>query len=55
MDKLTERRLPPQRISHPWPSQRVRVKHPRWEQQYAGIPPVRFFVEALSNERPYRD
>jgi hypothetical protein len=29
------------RISHPWPSQRFRVKHPRWE-PYAGIPHVRF-------------
>jgi hypothetical protein len=32
---------PTPRISHPWPSVRFRVKHPRW-QPYAGIPPVRF-------------
>jgi RNA-directed DNA polymerase len=41
VDKLAERWLPKPRISHPWPSQRFRVKHPRWE-PYAGIPPVRF-------------
>jgi RNA-directed DNA polymerase len=41
MDKLAERWLPPPRISHPWPLNRFRVKHPRWE-PYAGIPPVRF-------------
>jgi RNA-directed DNA polymerase len=38
---LADRWLPKPRISHPWPSQRFRVKHPRWE-PYAGIPPVRF-------------
>ena len=32
--------LPPPKILHPWPSDRFRVKHPRWE-PYAGIPPVR--------------
>lgn len=41
MDKLAARWLPRPRVSHPWPSQRFRVKHPRWE-PYAGIPPVRF-------------
>jgi RNA-directed DNA polymerase len=41
MDRLADRWLPKPRISHPWPSQRFRVKHPRWE-PYAGIPPVRF-------------
>jgi len=41
MDRLADRRLPKPRISHPWPLQRFRVKHPRWE-PYAGIPPVRF-------------
>ena len=41
MDRLAERWLPKPRISHPWPAQRFRVKHPRWE-PYAGIPPVRF-------------
>jgi len=41
MERLAERWLPKPRISHPWPSQRFRVKHPRWE-PYAGIPPVRF-------------
>jgi len=41
VDKLAERWLPKPRITHPWPSQRFRVKHPRWE-PYAGIPPVRF-------------
>jgi hypothetical protein len=30
MDKLAERWLPKPRISHPWPSQRFRVKHPKW-------------------------
>jgi len=39
--KLAQRWLPAPRVSHPWPSQRFRVKHPRWE-PYAGIPPVRF-------------
>jgi RNA-directed DNA polymerase len=38
--ELSDRWLPKPRISHPWPSQRFRVKHPRWE-PYAGIPPVR--------------
>jgi RNA-directed DNA polymerase len=33
--------LPRPRILHPWPTDRFRVKHPRWE-PYAGIPPVRF-------------
>ena len=41
MDQLADRWLPKPRISHPWPSQRFRVKHPRWE-PYAGMPPVRF-------------
>jgi RNA-directed DNA polymerase len=41
MDRLADRWLPKPRISHPWPTQRFRVKHPRWE-PYAGIPPVRF-------------
>jgi group II intron reverse transcriptase/maturase len=41
MDKLAARWLPKPRISHPWPSKRFRVKHPRWE-PYAGIPLVRF-------------
>jgi RNA-directed DNA polymerase len=41
MDRLADRWLPKPRISHPWPSVRFRVKHPRWE-PYAGIPPVRF-------------
>jgi hypothetical protein len=31
MDKLADRWLPKPRICHPWPSQRFRVKHPRWE------------------------
>ena len=29
-----------EKILHSWPSDRFRVKHPRWE-PYAGIPPVR--------------
>jgi RNA-directed DNA polymerase len=37
---LTERWLPKPRVTHPWPSQRFAVKHPRWE-PYAGIPHVR--------------
>ncbi len=41
MDRLADRWLPKPRISHPWPSVRFRVKHPRWE-PYAGMPPVRF-------------
>jgi RNA-directed DNA polymerase len=41
MDRLANRFLPRPRIIHPWPSQRFRVKYPRWE-PYAGIPPVRF-------------
>jgi RNA-directed DNA polymerase len=40
-DRLADRWLPKPRISHPWPSQRCRVKHPRGE-PYAGNPPVRF-------------
>ncbi len=40
MDRLAARFLPKPRISHPWPSQRFRVKHPRQE-PYAGIPLVR--------------
>jgi hypothetical protein len=40
MGKLADRWLPMPRISHPWPSQRFRVKHPRWE-PYAGKPHVR--------------
>ena len=41
INRLAARYLPKPRITHPWPSQRFRVKHPRWE-PYAGIPPVRF-------------
>ena len=41
MDRLANRWLPKPRISQPWPAQRFRAKHPRWE-PYAGIPPVRF-------------
>ena len=41
VDKLADRWLPEPRISHPWPAQRFRVKHPRWE-PYAGMPHVRF-------------
>jgi group II intron reverse transcriptase/maturase len=41
LGKLVNRWLPVPRITHPWPAQRFRVKHPRWE-PYAGIPPVRF-------------
>lgn len=40
MDRLAARFLPRPKITHPWPDQRFRVKHPRWE-PYAGIPPVR--------------
>lgn len=38
---LAERWLPVPRITHPWPSDRFAVKHPRWE-PYAGNPHVRF-------------
>jgi group II intron reverse transcriptase/maturase len=31
VDKLAKRWLPKPRITHPWPAQRFRVKHPRWE------------------------
>ena len=41
VDKLADRWPPKPRISHPWPAERFRVRHPRWE-PYAGIPPVRF-------------
>ena len=41
MDRLANRWLPKPRISHPWPAQRFRVKHPRSE-PYAGMPHVRF-------------
>jgi RNA-directed DNA polymerase len=41
MDRLADRWLPKPRISHPWPAQRFRVRHPRWE-PYAGMPLVRF-------------
>jgi RNA-directed DNA polymerase len=40
MDRLQEYYLPRPHITHPWPYQRFRVNHPRWE-PYAGIPPVR--------------
>jgi len=38
---LADRWLPKPRITHPWPSDRFAVRHPRWE-PYAGNPPVRF-------------
>ncbi len=41
VEKLANRWLPKPRISHPWPAQRFRVKHPRWE-PYAGKAHVRF-------------
>ena len=41
VEQLANRWLPKPRISHPWPAQRFRVKHPRWE-PYAGKPHVRF-------------
>jgi RNA-directed DNA polymerase len=40
MTALQDRWLPKPRITHPWPSIRFAVKHPRWE-PYAGNPPVR--------------
>src|SRR5580700_478722 len=40
IESLAREWLPPPKILHPWPSDRFRVKHPRWE-PYAGIPPVR--------------
>ncbi len=40
MDRLAARWLPKPMVTHPWPSQRLRVKHPRWE-PYAGVPPIR--------------
>jgi RNA-directed DNA polymerase len=40
MAVLQDRWLPRPRITHPWPSVRFAVKHPRWE-PYAGNPPVR--------------
>jgi RNA-directed DNA polymerase len=40
MTVLQTRWLPKPRITHPWPSVRFAVKHPRWE-PYAGKPPVR--------------
>ena len=39
--RLADRYLPRVRITHPWPSQRFAVKHPRWE-PYAGMPHGRF-------------
>jgi group II intron reverse transcriptase/maturase len=41
MTVLQDRWLPRPRITHPWPSQRFAVNHPRWE-PYAGNPHVRF-------------
>ncbi len=41
MARLADHWLPMLRIAHPWPSQRFRVKHPRWT-AYAGKPHVRF-------------
>jgi RNA-directed DNA polymerase len=41
IETLAERWLPRPHISHPRPSTRFAVKHPRWE-PYAGNPPVRF-------------
>ncbi len=37
MSVLEDRWLPRPRITHPWPSQRFAVRHPRWEPG-AGIP-----------------
>ena len=39
MNVLQQRWLPRPRITHPWPSIRFAVKHPRWEPG-AGIPPA---------------
>jgi len=39
MTVLQDRWLPKPRITHPWPSVRFAVKHPRWEPG-AGIPPA---------------
>lgn len=41
ISKLTADYLPRARVSHPWPSERFAVTHPRWE-PYAGKPLVRF-------------
>jgi group II intron reverse transcriptase/maturase len=38
---LADRWLPKPSVTHPWPSQRFAVRHPRWE-PYAGKPHVRF-------------
>jgi hypothetical protein len=54
MGKLADRWLPAPRISHPWPSQRFRVKHPRWE-PYAGKSTYGSVRRAPGDGRPDRD
>lgn len=41
MQRYVARYLPKARVLHPWPEQRFRVRHSRWE-PYAGNRPVRF-------------
>ena len=56
MDRLADRWLPKPRISHPWPSVRFRVKHPRWEQRNAcafGALPIHF-GEIASTRKCFR-
>ena len=53
--KLADDWLPKPRILHPWPTQRLITKHPRWE-PYAGKSHVPFCAGgARSNTRLYRD
>jgi hypothetical protein len=52
--KIANAWLPKPRILHPWPNQRLAVKHPRWNPG-ARIVPVGICAGVSSNGYPYRD
>jgi hypothetical protein len=58
MSKLTARWLPPNRVQHPWPSERFDASHPRQEPS-ALVAPAGICAGGGSNlrakTRPYRD
>jgi hypothetical protein len=56
IDRLANRFLPKPRITHPWPSQRFRVKHPRRE-PYAWVHRImsNHFISGVRIRRLFAD
>ena len=45
--KIANAWLPKPRILHPWPNQRLAVKHPRWDPGARIVPPVMGILTAI--------